>query len=132
MNSLKQSAYYAIGILMMKGVSLIMIPYITHKLSLAEYGSLEALVLLADIGTILFSFGIVDAMYRYIGTAEGTEKRQLISNCFTLSVIVCIVGASLLVCPSPGWFTCCQSPSKATKFYYCSFQPCSMAQYPFL
>lgn len=96
MNSLKQSAYYAVGILMMKGVSLIMIPYITHKLSLAEYGSLEALVLLADIGTILFSFGIVDAMYRYIGTSEGAEKQQLISNCFTLSIIVCIVGGSLI------------------------------------
>ncbi|MGX9517882.1 lipopolysaccharide biosynthesis protein [Vibrio mediterranei] len=96
MNSLKQSAYYAIGILMMKGVSLVMIPYITHKLSLAEYGSLEALVLLADIGTILFSFGIVDAMYRYIGTAKGTEKQQLISNCFTLSIIVCVIGGSLI------------------------------------
>ena len=86
MGSLKQSAYYAIGIVMMKGISLVMIPYITHRMTLAEYGSLEAIVLLADIGTILFSFGIVEAMYRYVGVAEGEEKRKLISNCFTLSV----------------------------------------------
>lgn len=96
MNSLKQAAYYAIGIIMMKGISLIMIPYITHKMTLAEYGSLESLVLLADIGTILFSFGIVDAMYRYIGTAKGEEKRHLISNCFTLSVMVCVLGSTLI------------------------------------
>ncbi len=96
MKALPQSAYYAIGIIMMKGVSLLMIPYITRKLSLAEYGSLESLVLLADIGTILFSFGLVDAMYRYVGTAHGKEKKRLISNCFTLSFLFSAFGALLL------------------------------------
>ena len=96
MGSLKQSAYYAIGILMMKGVSLMMLPYITHKMTLAEYGSLEAIVLLVDIGTILFSFGIVESMYRYVGVAVGDEKRKLISNCFTLSLVVCLLGCMLV------------------------------------
>ncbi|MFA0703918.1 lipopolysaccharide biosynthesis protein, partial [Vibrio sp. 10N.222.48.A8] len=101
MGSLKQSAYYAIGILMMKGISLVMIPYITHNMTLAEYGSLEAIVLLADIGTILFSFGIVDAMYRYVGVAEGDEKQKLVSNCFTLSVLVCVLGGALIALSMP-------------------------------
>ncbi|WP_139684445.1 lipopolysaccharide biosynthesis protein [Vibrio tasmaniensis] len=101
MDSLKQSAYYAIGIVMMKGISLVMIPYITHKMTLAEYGSLEAIVLLADIGTILFSFGIVEAMYRYVGVAEGEEKRKLVSNCFTLSVLVCVLGGALIALSMP-------------------------------
>ncbi|MFM2641934.1 oligosaccharide flippase family protein [Vibrio chagasii] len=101
MGSLKQSAYYAIGILMMKGISLVMIPYITHKMTLAEYGSLEAIVLLADIGTILFSFGIVESMYRYVGVAEGDEKRKLISNCFTLSLVVCLLGGVLIALSMP-------------------------------
>lgn len=101
MGSLKQSAYYAIGILMMKGISLVMIPYITHKMTLAEYGSLEAIVLLADIGTILFSFGIVEAMYRYVGVAEGEEKKKFISNCFTLSVLVCVLGGALIALSMP-------------------------------
>ncbi|WP_439147977.1 lipopolysaccharide biosynthesis protein [Vibrio sp.] len=101
MSSLNQSAYYAIGIVMMKGISLVMIPYITHNMTLAEYGSLEAIVLLGDIGTILFSFGIVEAMYRYVGVAEGEEKRKLISNCFTLSVLVCVLGGSLIVLSIP-------------------------------
>ncbi|WP_375322461.1 lipopolysaccharide biosynthesis protein [Aliivibrio logei] len=101
MNSLKQSAYYAVGILMMKGISLVMIPYITHKMTLEEYGSLESLVLLADIGTILFGFGIVDAMYRYVGVAKGEEKRQLVSNCFTLSVFVCLLGGLFIAISLP-------------------------------
>ncbi|MEZ8444272.1 lipopolysaccharide biosynthesis protein [Vibrio splendidus] len=101
MGSLKQSAYYAIGIVMMKGISLVMIPYITHKMTLAEYGSLEAIVLLADIGTILFSFGIVEAMYRYVGVAEGEEKRKLVSNCFTLSALVCVLGGALIAFSMP-------------------------------
>ncbi|OEF87696.1 lipopolysaccharide biosynthesis protein [Vibrio splendidus] len=101
MGSLKQSAYYAIGIVMMKGISLVMIPYITHKMTLVEYGSLEAIVLLADIGTILFSFGIVEAMYRYVGVVEGDEKRKLVSNCFTLSVLVCVLGGALIALSMP-------------------------------
>ncbi|WP_412500119.1 lipopolysaccharide biosynthesis protein [Vibrio cyclitrophicus] len=101
MGSLKQSAYYAIGIVMMKGISLVMIPYITHKMTLAEYGSLEAIVLLADIGTILFSFGIVEAMYRYVGVSDGDEKRELVSNCFTLSVLVCVLGGLLIALSMP-------------------------------
>ncbi|OCH19783.1 lipopolysaccharide biosynthesis protein [Aliivibrio sp. 1S128] len=101
MDSLKQPAYYAVGILMMKGISLIMIPYITHKMTLEEYGSLESLILLADIGTILFGFGIVDAMYRYVGVSKGEEKRKLISNCFTLSVFVCLAGGFLMLISLP-------------------------------
>lgn len=97
MVALKQSAYYAIGIVMMKGISLFMLPYITHTLSIAEYGSLEALILLADIGTILFSLGLLDAMYRYVGVAKGKERQNLISNCFTLSVITCVIGAAALL-----------------------------------
>lgn len=97
MVEIKQSAYYAVGIVMMKGLSLFMIPYITHTLSITEYGSLEALVLLADIGTILFSLGLIDAIYRYVGIAKGKERQNLISNCFTLSVLACVVGAALLL-----------------------------------
>ncbi|MDP2571215.1 oligosaccharide flippase family protein [Vibrio penaeicida] len=101
MKALAQSAYYAIGIIMMKGVSLMMIPYLTRKLSVVEYGSLEILLLLADIGTIMFSFGIINAMYRYVGTAEGEHKRALISNCFTLSVLFSGIGAIIIFITLP-------------------------------
>ncbi|WP_299694288.1 oligosaccharide flippase family protein [uncultured Vibrio sp.] len=101
MGSLKQSIYYAIGIVMMKGISLVMVPYMTHKMTLAEYGSLETIVLLADIGTILFSFGIIEAMYRYVGTAEGEEKRTLVSTCFTLSILVCVLGGGIIALSMP-------------------------------
>ncbi|OEE65959.1 lipopolysaccharide biosynthesis protein [Enterovibrio norvegicus FF-33] len=100
-----QSFYYAIGIIMMKGISLLMLPYLTHKLSLVEYGSLESLILLADIGTILFSFGIVDAMYRYVGTSEGKRRQQLVSNCFTLSVIICFIGSGVILLVTPWLLT---------------------------
>ncbi|NLS13441.1 oligosaccharide flippase family protein [Vibrio sp. SM6] len=101
MAGLKQAFYYATGIVMMKGISLIMLPYLTHKLTLADYGILESLILIADIGTIVFSFGIVEAMYRYVGGAEGKQRQRLISNCFTLSVIVSVIGGTLLLVTAP-------------------------------
>jgi len=96
MSALKQSAYYGIGIVMMKGVSLLMMPYITSKLTPLEYGSLESLVLLADIGTIIIGFGMIESLYRFVGPSKGKQRKELISNCFTLSVFVTISGSFLI------------------------------------
>ncbi|MCW8327898.1 oligosaccharide flippase family protein [Photobacterium sp. SDRW27] len=95
MSALKQSAYYGVGIIMMKGVSLLMIPYITRQLSPHQFGTLESLVLLADFVAILAGMGIVEALHRFVGSSDDKERKQLISNCFTMSLCVAGVGIVL-------------------------------------
>ncbi|PSU50267.1 lipopolysaccharide biosynthesis protein [Photobacterium frigidiphilum] len=96
MSAIKQSLYYGVGIVMMKGVSLLMMPYVTGHLPTKEYGSLEVLILLADIGTILVGFGLIDAMYRYVGSSEGKKRQLLIANCFSLSLIAAVMGGVIV------------------------------------
>ncbi|MGF1878862.1 oligosaccharide flippase family protein [Photobacterium frigidiphilum] len=96
MSAIKQSLYYGVGIVMMKGVSLLMMPYVTGQLATKEYGSLEVLILLADIGTILVGFGLIDAMYRFVGSSEGEYRQLLIANCFSLSLIAAVVGGVIV------------------------------------
>ncbi len=98
-NVLSQAAYYGLGIVIMKGISLLMIPFITRHLSTAEYGSLEILLIVADVFTIIIGFGLVEALYRFVGLAGDNKKEvnEYISNCFTLAVIVCLSSIMLLI-----------------------------------
>ncbi|MDA1378993.1 hypothetical protein PCI56_02915 [Plesiomonas shigelloides subsp. oncorhynchi] len=44
-----------------------MLPVFTRYLSPAEYGQLEVLLALVNIGTLLLGLGLVDALYRFAG-----------------------------------------------------------------
>ncbi len=90
---LNQAGYYALGIIMMKGVSLLMIPYVTRQLSPTEYGTLEILLIFADVTTIIIGFGLVEALNRFVGLAnkDSAETESLISNCFALALLVALL-----------------------------------------
>lgn len=95
-----QAAYYALGILMMKGISLLMIPFVTRHLSTAEYGTLETLLIFADVSTIIIGFGLVEALNRYVGLSKNSnnESTALITSCFSLALIVSAICSITLYC----------------------------------
>ena len=94
--NLKQSAYYGFGILLMKGVSLFMLPVFTAYLSIIEYGRLEILLALSSIGTILLGFGLVEALYRFSGLENTpSTSQQVAAQIFTLSL--CVAGMALIL-----------------------------------
>jgi len=90
-SAINQAAYYALGIVMMKGISLLMIPFVTRQLSPTEYGTLEILLIFADISTLIIGFGLVEALNRYVGLSADNRgaSQTLISQCFTLAIFVC-------------------------------------------
>jgi len=92
-SAINQAAYYALGIVMMKGISLLMIPYVTRQLSPTEYGTLEILLIFADISTLIIGFGLVEALNRYVGLSANNrgQSQTLISQCFTLAIFVCVL-----------------------------------------
>ncbi len=112
---------------------LVMIPlhYFT-KWRWQNYGSLEAIVLLADIGVLsCLVSGIVESMYRYVGVAQGDEKRKLISNCLRHLSGVYFGGVPLrLSMPCCCWRRLLNLKPNRSFFY--SFLRCSMGQYPSL
>lgn len=94
-SGLSQAVYYGIGILMMKGISLLMMPYVTRQLDPATYGLLETLLILADIGTIVIGFGLVEALYRYV-SGEKPSDASVVAGCLALACAITLTALVLL------------------------------------
>jgi len=95
--SLKQTIYYAAGLVISKGMALIMLPYVTQVLSVEEYGVLEILLVIANFSCVILGFGLVGAMFRFIGnTNSESEKQKILNVVFTLVLIISGVSFILL------------------------------------
>lgn len=73
---LTQSAFYAAGLLLMKGVSFFMLPIIARFLSPAEFGELDIFLTVLNAGSLLVGFGLVDALYKQMGHNQNNASEQ--------------------------------------------------------
>ncbi|MCP5210250.1 MAG: oligosaccharide flippase family protein [Hahellaceae bacterium] len=73
-HELRQALFYALGLLIMKGVSFLMLPVTTSYLPAAEYGRLDVLITWMSLGGILLGLGLTEAMYRYCGFAKDSDS----------------------------------------------------------
>ena len=103
--TLRQQMLYALGIVIMKGVSLFMLPFIAHQLSPAEFGTLEVLNSLNALGSVLVGLGLLNTMFRFVGFARSqAERKELVAEIFGLNLLV----AGLLFVvgfPLAGWLS---------------------------
>jgi O-antigen/teichoic acid export membrane protein len=91
-NLINQSALYGLGIFLMKGISLVMLPVYTHYLSPEDYGRLEILVIVANVASIILGFGLVEALCRFVGLAKSfTDKKKHAGECLFLAIIVAVL-----------------------------------------
>jgi len=99
LSGFNQSMIYGASIALMKGVSLLILPFITHQLSTEEFGQLEVISTLAIIGSILVGMGLEDTLFRFAGTAPTIEQRRHIAaDIFSLTLIIGIIAIIA------GWF----------------------------
>ena len=97
-NVVKQALLYGASIALMKGVSLLMLPFIAHHLPAEAYGRLEVVTSLAVIGSVVMGMGLDAAMFRFAGTtANPIERRRLAAEFFGLALLI---GGTAGVC---GW-----------------------------
>ena len=97
--NLIQTAAYACAIMLSKGVSLLMLPIVTHALPLAEYGRLELWVACADIGSVILGFSLVDALFRFSGgSTSSDDKREKAATIFGIAISVMFLGLVLGQC----------------------------------
>jgi len=91
---LVQSALYGLSVALMKGISLIMLPFFTHHLSPDEFGRLEIVSSVALIGSVIIGMGLEQTLYRFAGRAN--NKKKVASDLYGNSLIFGAV--SLFVC----------------------------------
>lgn len=98
-NGIKQSLFYGASIALMKGISLLMLPFITSHLTTEEFGRLEVISTLAIIGSILVGMGLEDTLFRFAGIEKNVFKRRIIcAEIFTLTSLIALL---TFTC---GWF----------------------------
>lgn len=86
---MQQAVYYGLGILLMKSASLVMLPIVTFYLTPAQYGALELLLSVSNFATLIVGFGLVDALYRFVGlNNDAQQERSIIANFITLAMII--------------------------------------------
>jgi O-antigen/teichoic acid export membrane protein len=98
---LVQTAVYAASLVVSKGISLVMIPFMTAHLGPAEYGTLEALVALADVGGVVLGLGLADTLFRFGSKGDNPDRSPIAATLIGLSIAIAIVTliAGQLVAP---------------------------------
>ena len=86
---LGRTALYGLSIVLMRGVSLIMLPLVTGTLTTTEFGQLELLTSIAIFASVILSFGLEDALFRFCGTETNPNKqRSKASEIYSLGFIL--------------------------------------------
>jgi O-antigen/teichoic acid export membrane protein len=87
-----QTVMYGSGIVIMKLVSLIMIPYVTRFLSPLEFGTLEIVLTFFSLSSIVFGFGLAEAMFRYAGlTTSASEQAKICAATTGLTLLLSLI-----------------------------------------
>lgn len=100
--ALKNMALYGSSIVLMKGVSLFMLPYIANHISQHELGRLELLSTFAMILSVALGLSLHEALYRFAGAEQDPhQKRRITGEIFTLTMIVGAIALPIIWLLSP-------------------------------
>ena len=89
---LRESLYYALGLIAMRAIGLALLPVNTHFLPLSEYGRLEVLMALADVGGVVFSLALPTTLSRFVGLHDDWEKRrEVCAHIFAVAILTSAV-----------------------------------------
>ncbi len=86
--AISQTILYGFSIVVMKGISIIMLPFIAHQLSQDAFGKLEVLSSFAIVVSILVGLGLEDTLYRFAGQAANeAQRKRIAARIFGLGLI---------------------------------------------
>ena len=93
--ALRESFYYAGGLIATRAIGLAMLPVNTRLLTLTEFGRLEVLMAFADLGAVLFGLALPTTLSRFVGLVDTWEKRRdVCAHIFAVAIITsCVLGA---------------------------------------
>ena len=96
-NALSQTLLYGVSIAVMKGISILMLPFIAHRLTLEAFGRLEVLSSFAMVVSILVGLGLENALFRFAGQADDDdERRRIAARIFGLGIVTGLLALALV------------------------------------
>jgi len=82
--------YYGLGLFMMKGISLIMLPILAHTFSIEQIGKLELLATISAFASIMIGFSMNEILYRFTGHLDDSEKKTCANKIYILSLTISV------------------------------------------
>jgi len=95
-SAIKQLCSYGIGLFMMKGLSLIMLPVLANALTQEELGRLELLTSIAVFFAILISFALHEVLYRFVSDVEQNKQQSAANKIYCLSLMFSLSALPIL------------------------------------
>jgi O-antigen/teichoic acid export membrane protein len=97
--TMSHAGIYAVGILLNRAASFVMLPIYTRLLTPSDYGVLELLEVTVDIVSIVTGLGVLQGLFKfYYKFDDEAERKTIISTTFLLVVLgygsVALAGAS--------------------------------------
>lgn len=78
---------YAVALVWTKGLAMLAVPMLTRHLTPEEFGRLELLASVAEIGGVIVGAGLVDTLYRFaIGDAAKAQAGKVMGLALTISL----------------------------------------------
>jgi O-antigen/teichoic acid export membrane protein len=88
---------YGFSLALMKGLSLIMLPFVAHTLSPDEFGRVEVLSSITIIASVIVGFGLEDSLYRFAGLARNVQRQRVMASAiFTLATLMSVISLLFL------------------------------------
>ncbi|OUS32151.1 hypothetical protein A9Q99_01580 [Gammaproteobacteria bacterium 45_16_T64] len=96
---MRHTIIYGFSIAFMKGISLIMLPFIANHMPAAEFGRLELLSSIALIGSVVIGMGLEQTLFRFAGTTnDPILRKELAASIFGITLLIgcCSIIISIL------------------------------------
>ena len=93
---LKHSTAYAIGTILNRAVSIVLLPLYTRYLLKSEYGVLEILLVTSSVIMLLFQLGLGSALFRSIIYKDNVDRKVLISTAYYFLAFISTISIFIL------------------------------------
>ena len=88
--ALRQTALYALATLVARAMPLVTLPLLTHALGPADYGRLEYLAVIAELGGLLAGGGLAAVVFRFAAAGPEAECRRAAAEAIGLAAVLAL------------------------------------------
>ena len=94
---LKGTVLYFLGTFLSKSLTILILPLVTLKLTAEEYGKFDLYATIAIIAVPIFTLQTIEAVFKFLFSADEKNKKKLISNLWIIIFIGSLIVWALLL-----------------------------------
>jgi O-antigen/teichoic acid export membrane protein len=93
----RRTLAYGLALVVGKGIAFVMMPIVTRALTPAEFGALEVLIAMIDVGGVLLGLGLADTLFRF---ASGNSDR-VSANLLGIALVMAVLAGGAMQLAAP-------------------------------